>query len=474
MIRHCLVPVVAALLVSPAKAQHAPDELPKTFDLAAVDAYLAGQVKTKGFVGLSVAVMREGKVVFAKGYGQRSLTPSRPVEPDTSFAVGSITKQFTCACVLRLAEQGKLSINDPVANYYPHLTRAKDITLRDLMTHTAGYPDYYPLDFLDRRMLRPITLDRLLNDYAGSKLDFEPKSRFSYSNTGYILLGGVVEKVSGMPFTQFVDSQLLKPAGMTHSRFGSSAALPLAATGHTAFALGAPESAQPEAAGWIDAAGGLWASASDLLRWNLALATGQIVRPESYRLMTAPQTLSTGKVSNYGYGLRIDVQDGDQVVQHTGGVSGFLSYNAYIPRAKAGLVVLSNTEHVSPAKLRGDLFRLFLKDVQAADTPPVPVVQGVEPKEAVLNLIRQMVEGKVDRSRLGEEYNVYLTDERVRAGGERLKSLGEPVKVEVGATSERGGMEVASVTLTYKTKSVRASLYRSPDGKIQQLLFYAE
>lgn len=451
----------------------APPELPKSFDLTAVDAYIAGQVKEKGFVGLSVAVMRDGKIVFSKGYGQRSIEKKLPVEPDTSFAVGSITKQFTCACVLLLAEQGKLSISDPVSKYYPDLTRAKDITLRDLMNHTAGYPDYYPLDFLDRRMLKPISTDALLKEYAGGKLDFEPGSRFSYSNTGYILLGGVVEKVSGESFGKFVETRLLKPLKMEHSRFGSSAGLS-AATGYTAFALGEPEPAKPEADGWIDAAGGLWSSASDLLRWDLALTTGQVLKPESYKVMTAPRMLTTGKVSDYGCGLGITTQEGNTVLAHTGGVSGFVSGNAFIPRAKSGIVVLSNTEHVSATKLRGELFRLLLKDVEAQDAPPVPKVVGVGPKEAVLGLIKEMAEEKVDRTKLGEEYSVYLTDERVKTGGARLKALGEPQKVEVRSTNERGGMEVATVILTYKTATVRASLYRTPDGKIQQLLYYAE
>jgi D-alanyl-D-alanine carboxypeptidase len=451
----------------------APPELPKSFDLAAVDAYIAGQVKEKGFVGLSVAVMRDGKIVFAKGYGQRSVEKKQPVEADTSFAVGSITKQFTCACVFLLAEQGKLSIDDPVSKYYPNLTRAKDITLRDLMNHTAGYPDYYPLDFLDRRMLKPITTDALLKEYAGGKLDFEPGSRFSYSNTGYILLGAIVEKVSGESFGKFVETRLLKPLKLEQSRFGSSAGLS-AATGYTSFALGDPEPATPEADGWIDAAGGLWASASDLLLWDLALTTGRVLKPDSYRVMIAPRTLTTGKVSDYGCGLGVSTQEGNTVLAHTGGVSGFVSYNAFIPRAKSGIVVLSNTEHVSPAKLRGDLFKLLLKDIEAQSAPPVPKVAGVGPKEAVLGLIKEMGEGKVDRTRLGEEYSVYLTDERVKAGGARLKALGEPEKVEVRGTAERGGMEVATVILTYKTATVRASLYRTPDGKVQQLLYYAE
>lgn len=448
-------------------------ELPKSFDLTAVDTYIAAQVQEKGFVGLSVAVMRDGKIVFAKGYGRRSIDKKLPVEADTSFAVGSITKQFTCACVLLLAEQGKLSIDDPVSKYYPDLTRAKDVTLRDLMNHTAGYPDYYPLDFLDRRMLKPITTDALLKEYAGGKLDFEPGSRFSYSNTGYILLGAIVEKVSGESFGKFVETRLLKPLKLDHSRFGTPAGLS-AATGYTAFALGEPEAAKPEADGWIDAAGGLWASASDLLKWDLALTTGQVLKPESYKTMTAPRTLTTGKVSDYGCGLGLSTQEGDTVLAHTGGVSGFVSYNAFIPRAKSGIVVLSNTEHVSPAKLRDDLFKLLLKDIEAQGAPPVPKVNGVGPKEAVLGLIKEMAEGKVDRTKLGEEYSVYLTDERVKAGGARLKALGDPEKVEVRGTAERGGMEVASVLLTYKTATVRASLYRTPDGKIQQLLYYAE
>lgn len=451
----------------------APPELPKTFDPAQVDAYIAAQVKAKGLVGLSVAVMRDGKVVFAKGYGRRSVEKNLPVEPDTSFAVGSVTKQFTCACVFLLAERGKLSIDDPVSKYYPHLTRAKDITLRDLMNHTAGYPDYYPLDFVDRRMLKPISTDALLKEYAGGKLDFEPGSRFSYSNTGYILLGGVVEKVSGESFGTFVESRLLKPLKMEHSRFGSSAGLS-AASGYTAFALGAPEPAAPEADGWIGAAGGLWASASDLLRWDLALTTGKVLKPESYTMMTAPRALTTGQVSSYACGLRVATADGTTVLEHTGGVSGFVSANTFVPRARAGIVVLSNTEHVSTSKLRGDLFRLLLKDVEARDAPPVPQVAGAGPKEAVLGLIKEMAEGKVDRTKLGAEYSAYLTDERVKAGGARLKALGEPEKVEVRGTYERGGMEVADVTLTYKTGTVRALLYRSPDGKVQQLLYYAE
>jgi len=449
-------------------------EPPQKFEIEAIDAYIGSYVKEKGLVGLSVAMMRDGRIVFAKGYGQRSLDSRLPVEPQTSFAVGSITKQFVCACVLLLAEDGKLSVNDRVANYFPNLTRAGEITLLDLMNHTAGYPDYYPLDFLDRRMLKPITFDKLLKDYAGGKLDFDPGSRYSYSNTGYIILGGVIEKVSGQRLEEFVQRRILTPLKMEHSKFGTSQGLANVSAGYYGFALEPPEPAPPEADGWIGAAGGLWSSASDLLKWDLALTWGQGLKPASYDLMTAPRKLSTGKTSSYACGLQVEQRGGDTVLQHTGGVSGFVSFNGFVPRTKSGLVILSNTEHISATPLRTEIFNLLIKDIAEKESPAVPVVHGPQPKDVVLGFFKQLQAGSVDRSKLGEEFSYYLTDDRIRSASQKLAELGEPVEVEADAPTERGGMEVVRVRLTFKSTKLRASLYRAPDGKIEQLLFYRE
>jgi CubicO group peptidase (beta-lactamase class C family) len=476
---HCLLVLVGFLVAiglvstAPVWAQVSASP-PKEFDLAAIDTYVGSYVRDKGLVGLSVAIMRDGQIVFAKGYGQRSLEEKLPVEANTSFAIGSITKQFTCACVLLLAEEGKLSVRDPVSKYYPHLTRAGDITLLDLMNHTSGYPDYYPLDFVDRRMLKPISLEGMLREYAGGKLDFEPGSRYSYSNTGYILLGGVIEKVSGKKFGEFLQTRILTPLKMEHSKFGTSDGLASSGRGYNGFALSTPERAIPEASGWIEAAGGLWASASDLLRWNLALNSGKVLKPESYELMIAPRKLTTGKFSNYGCGLRTDIQNGELVLQHGGGVSGFVSFNGTVPRAKAGLVVLSNTEHISATPVRSELFELLLSDIAKQGAPAVPKVTGHTAKEVVVKFFQQMQAGTVDRSLLGEEFNFFLSDELLKSAAPRLKALGEPEKVEADPPAERGGMEVTRVKLVFINTPLRASLYRKPDGKIEQLLFYGE
>jgi CubicO group peptidase (beta-lactamase class C family) len=159
-----------------------------------LDSIIQQTVAEKHIVGLSVGVMQNGRVILAKGYGVRDLATSDPVSPQTMFAIGSVTKQFTCTAALMLEEEGKLSFGDPVAKWYPNLTRANDITLLDVGGHLSGYRDYYPLDFVDREMQKATLPDEIINRYATRPLDFEPRSRYSYSNTGYLILGRVVER----------------------------------------------------------------------------------------------------------------------------------------------------------------------------------------------------------------------------------------------------------------------------------------
>jgi D-alanyl-D-alanine carboxypeptidase len=444
---------------------------PRAFDVKAIDAYVAAQGRERGFPGLSLAIVRDGKVVLAKGYGKRSLEDGDPVEPETLFSVGSVTKQFTCACILLLAEDGKLSVDDKVAKYFPELTRAGDVTLLDLMAHTSGYPDFYPLDFVDRRLQNPILPDALVAQYGGAKLDFEPGARYSYSNTGYAVLGRVVEKVSGRPFGRFLTERILEPLGMTHSAFEPDSSTKSRARGYTSFALGPAEPARPEANGWLYAAGGLWASASDLARWDVALMEGRVLKPASYRLMTSPRLLKTGSIASYGCGQRLAKVDNEAVLTHGGSVSGFLSTNTMVPRTKSAVILLSNCEHLDASPIHATILKLLIEDQKAPGAPEVPSIHGPSPKDTALDFLHQMQAGQVKLEQLGEEFSVFLTDDRIKAAAPRLKALGEPEKVEVASVSERGGMEVASIHFTFKTAKLHGLLYRSPDGKIQQLLF---
>jgi CubicO group peptidase (beta-lactamase class C family) len=460
--------VVSSLCLTFALADPPKATLPDTFDPAAVDVVVQKRLAEKGFVGLSLAVVRDGRIVLAKGYG--GVTTNGPaITPETPFAIGSVTKQFACACILLLAEDGQLRVRDPVAKYFPNATRAADITLYDLMTHTSGYPDYYPLDFVDRRIKKPIAEDELIREYAGGKLDFEPRTRWSYSNTGYTILGRVVEKVSGESFERFLKRRILEPLGMNHTVFDPKSRTAGLAQGHSAILLGPPEELAPEGSGWTNAAGAIFAPAGDIAKWDIGLMSGRVLKPDSLRLMTTPVTLANGKVVDYGCGLSIGRQGGETVLSHGGAVAGFLAFNAFVPRTKSAVVALANSEHTDPAALARELLGLLMKD-EARREVNVPKIAGPSTKDAAAALFRQLQGGAIDRSQLGEEFNHWLSEERVKLAAPRLRALGEPTQVEVASTRERGGMEASRIRFSFKDAVIEANMFRSTDGKIQQFL----
>ena len=442
--------------------------LPSSFDVKAVDAFLSEQVKQNNRVGFSVAIVRDGQLVLAKGYGKRSLQDGRAVETNTIFAIGSVSKQFTCAAILLLAEDGKLSVNDPVAKYYPDLTRARDITLLDLMNHVSGYPDYYPLDFVDRRMLKPIAEDELLRQYAGGKLDFEPGTKWSYSNTGYILLGRVVEKISGEKLGAFLWRRIFQPLEMRHTFYELDTTDPRLAAGYQSFALSDPEVIAPEASGWLRGAGGIYSTPSDIAKWDLALISGKVLKPDSYALMTTARKLNDGKSADYGCGLSVTSQGGRQVISHGGAVSGFNTHNAVSPSTRSAVIMMCNVEG-GMSGLPAQIFSLLLKE-----PGNVPVIAGPSAVETVKATFAQLQKGKVQREQFSEEFNFYLTDEKIAGAAKRLTRYGDPKKADVLTSRERGGMEVTTTRLTFASGELRVLMYRMPDGKIEQFFVSKE
>jgi len=466
--RPCFERVFACLACFVAVATFAADKLPELFDVKAVDEFLSEQVQREGRVGMSVTIVRNGETVLAKGYGKRSIEDKRPVEPDTVFAIGSVSKQFTCVTALLLAEDGRLSVNDPVAKYYPDLTRAKDITLLDLMNHTSGYPDYYPLDFLDRRLRKRINPDELLRQYAGGKLDFEPGTKWSYSNTGYILLGRIVERVSGESLGDFLSHRIFKSLGMEHTFYELNPSDGRIAAGYLSFLLSDPELAAPEASGWLGGAGGIYSTPADLAKWDLALIGGKVVNPDSYALMTKSRKLPDGKLTEYGCGLSIKLQNGREVIAHSGAVSGFNTFNAIVPSTRSAVIMTCNMEG-GLGSLPDRVLALLLKEQSN-----VPAVSGPPATDTVKAIFAQLQKAKVDRKQFAEEFNQYLTDEKIAGASKRLKPYGTPTKTELISSHERGGMKVTWTRLVFKKGSLKVQMYRRPDGIIEQFFVNRE
>lgn len=466
---------LGALPCFPIHAQDAPTTAPASAQDAA-RAFVAAETARQGLVGVSVALVQNGKVTLAQAEGRASLTAKRPVTADTAFAIGSLTKQFTAACVLLLAEDGKLSLDDPVSKYFPPLTRAGDVTLLDLMNHVSGYRDFYPLDYLNGELAAATTPDAALKRYGTRPLDFAPGTRWSYSNTGYLILGRVVEKASGESLGAFLQRRIFGPLGMTHT---GTTAPPDGARGCARFALGAPEAAPPEGAGWMLGSGDLWSTPSDLAKWDVALMDGKVLTPASRRLMTTARRLADGASTGYGGGLEIKTVRGGTVWTHTGEVSGFAALNALAPASHSALIVLTNSDYADTGPFaRTLLYPLVPRAVgrSAGFTPDarpvVPAVAGPGAASVARALFLELQAGRVDRARLGPDFAAYLTPARVRAAAQTLSSLGAPRSVLVTGWDERGGMEVAWVQFTFAGQTLRALMFRTPDGQVQEFRLF--
>ena len=445
-------------------------KLPDVFEAEVVEKYVRETARSKGFIGLEMVVIRQGKVEIALGSGKDSLPDGKAVLPETPFAIGSVSKQFTCAAILLLAQDGKLSPMDKVAKWYPKISNADRVTLLDLMNHTSGYPDYYPLDFLDRRMIKPINLDDLIRDYAGGKPDFAPGEKYSYSNTGYSILGRVVEKVSGKSLGEFFKERIFEPLDMKTARLDPPAGFEGLPKGYRALGIEGNEWAPPEAGGWLHGAGGIYASANDLGKWGIALMSGKLLNAKSLEIMTKPRILNNGKKRNYGCGLTISDRDGEIVWGHSGAVSGFHANILLVPRTRSVGVLLVNSEHLDDGQLFRDVMNLLLREESN-----IPKVSGPSPIEQAKLLVAQLACGKLVPGNLGEEYRSFMSNSRVEAYSRRLRELGEPLRIELESVYERGGMEVALLKVFFKNGTIlKGSLYRTPDGRIQQFLLSSQ
>ncbi|MEP7347990.1 MAG: serine hydrolase domain-containing protein [Gemmatimonadaceae bacterium] len=429
-----------------------------------VDSLIQRVVASKRLVGLSVGVMQDGKVVLAKGYGYRSLDPKLPVTATTMFGIGSVTKQFTCSAALLLEQEGKLSMSDPVAKYFPSATRANDITLLELGQHVSGYRDYYPLDFVVREMAKPEPTDTVIARYATRPLDFEPGSRWSYSNTNFLILGKAIEKASGQPVGVFLKERIFTPVGMTRTAFDRVPNDSNTSLGYTSYALAEPSVAEPEAQGWIGAAGAIWSTPTDLLAWDLALIDGKVLSPASFAKLTTPRLLTDGRLTTYGCGLGVQKTGDALIYSHGGGIAGIVTQNIVIPSTRSGIVTLANSDFAATGEITSALIAKLTPRVD------VPKISGLSALDAATGFLTSVEQGKVDRSTLGEDFNALLTDSHLAKDRASLATQGRISEVVVRRTVERGGMEVALVEYKVGTTLARTSMYRSPDGRIQQFL----
>lgn len=303
------------------------------------------QKATKGFpAGVSVLIAKNGLPVFEKGYGTASIELGVPMSPEKVFRIGSLSKQFTAVAILKLMEEGKLTLADPLTKYIPDYPMGEKITISHLLSHTSGIKELSEMkDF-------PIAVDKtskaaplkLIDMFKNQPMSFLPGEKWAYCNSGYILLGYIIEKASGMPYEDYITSNFLRPLKMDHSWCGDQ--FQLIANEVNGYKGGANgiEKEDYQLLNNVYSAGNIMSTPEDLLKWNNAVFAGKVISKKSLDLATSPVTLNNGEKTYYGYGWFIKNVNGAMSIEHSGRISGFRANALYLPKEDTYLVILTN------------------------------------------------------------------------------------------------------------------------------------
>ena len=317
-----------------------------------VEALVADRLQEPGSVGFSVAIARGGEMIHAEGYGRADIEHDIAADAETIFRIGSITKQFTAAAIMRLVEQGKLSLEDDITRYLPDFpTRGHTVTIRHLLTHTSGIKSYTAVDdFWRTGAALELSVDEVLAYVPDMGFNFVPGQQFKYSNTGYYILGSIIEKASGVPYCQFLQDGFFTPLSLSGTRCDSNAdIIPHRAQGY-GFEDGKLVNDRLLDMRNTGGAGMLVATARDLVEWKMALIGGDVVSSESLEQMITPTILPGGESTGYGFGLNPGAFRGHRAIMHGGGVFGFSALLVYFPDDDLYIAVLANVFGDRPAQ----------------------------------------------------------------------------------------------------------------------------
>jgi D-alanyl-D-alanine carboxypeptidase len=348
--------------------------------LSKVDAIAADYMQRPGAVGLSIGVARKGEIIVAKAYGLADAEFDVPADKDTMFRIGSVTKQFTAAAIMRFVEQGKLSLDDELSKFLPDFPlQDNTVTIRQLLNHTSGIPSYTSLGE-EWAKLQPLELthDEMLALVKDKPFDFKPGEQWSYNNTAYYMLGIIIEKVSGVTYAQHMQDAFFTPMGLERTRYDVSRTLiKNRAQGYTLHD-GELVNDAPLGMSQPYAAGSLLSTGEELVEWSMALTTGKVVTPESFTLMTTVTILPppNGESTHYGFGLQLDEWESRTCIRHGGGIHGFNSMLMWLPDEDVHIAVISNGEPVKSGRIANAIAQevLGIEKVAAKDEPITPEV----------------------------------------------------------------------------------------------------
>lgn len=326
-----------------------------------IDAIANEAVQQKRTAGCSIAVVKDGETILAKGYGMADLENDVPATAETVYRIGSITKQFTATAIMQLVEQRKLSLDDELTKFLPDFsTQDHQVTVHHLLNHTSGIKSYTSLLKFLVRMRDDLTHSQMLTLIEEQPFDFAPGDDWKYNNSGYYLLGRVVEEASGEDYADYVQEHIFRPLGMNATRYGGYRPI----IRHRARGYNQDDdefsNAAPMSMKLPFAAGALVSNVLDLAKWHLALESGELLSQESYQRMYTPTKLNDGATRPYGYGWALGEREGHKLIHHGGGINGFSTEIARYPDDRLAVIVLTNTMGSNPVEIANRIARLML------------------------------------------------------------------------------------------------------------------
>ena len=455
-----LLLLLALLLPTPALAQALTPA-----EQARIDTLVTETLRDTGVPSASIAVVRGGRLVLARAYGKQC-ERCGAADPRLPYQIASISKQFTAAALLLLEDDGRLRLDDTIATYLPDITGGDRITIRQLLSHTAGLQDYWPQDYSFAAMATPITPQGIVDRWARKPLDFAPGTQWQYSNTGYVVAGLIAEKVAGEPLLAFLQRRIFRPLGI-RALDQDGAVGPGFPQGYKRLALGPVRPDVPAARGWLFAAGELSMSAADLARWDIARLDRALLPADDWVAQETPVRLTDGSTNGYGLGVGTGVRDGRRMIEHSGEAVGFLSENIVYPDDRAAVVVLTNSWF-------SDAYQRIARGVTAIVLPPPATsAEDTAALAQARTVFAQLVRGTLDRRLLTANANFYFTPAAQADYRTSLSPLGEPASFEQqGKTRLRGGFVNRSYKLTFPGRVLAISTYAEPgpNGRLEQFL----
>jgi CubicO group peptidase (beta-lactamase class C family) len=458
-LRSVFLALICLLCTSAALAQV---EVPLAADLQQkIDKAAEEVLKQTGVPSASVAIVQDGKIALVQAYGMARLEPAVPARPEMRYAIGSISKQFTASAILLLEEEGKLSLDDKVAKFLPDLTRSNEVTIRQLLSHTSGYQDYYPQDYTPPLMTHPTTAGEIMERWARKPLDFDPATKWQYSNTNYVIAGAIVEKASGMTVFDFLQRRVFAPVGMNgvanidRNKLGDKDP-----SGYMRYALGPLRVAKAEAPGWMFAAGELAMPASELAKWDISIIDQKLLKPASYQELETEVVLKNGAGTRYGLGVGVRSESGHRILEHSGEVSGFTAENLVFPDDRDAIIVLTNQDAAEAAGSIAKRIQPLLLNM----SDPATSAKLEEAKQIFAGLQA----GTIDRSRFTDNANFYFSEQALKDFQTGLAPLGTPEEFTAVGHGQRGGMMERVYQVRFPKQTLRVWTYEMPDGRLEQ------